>query len=194
MGAGRGQRYGREVSEEQMIRGKRIHLRLVREDDLAVLAQRLNEVEAAGEFWPVSLVSEPTLHQRYQTNGMWSDDYGKLLICAEDDRTLGEIMYFATAGYMSELEIAYRIFRPEDRGLGVATEALALLTSFLFDLREMNRLRLMIDPANIGSRRVAEKCGYTLEGTARGCVFHHARFHNMNVYAMLRDEALSQRK
>jgi ribosomal-protein-alanine N-acetyltransferase len=169
-----------------MIKGKKIYLRLVREDDLAVLHQLLNDVEAAGAFWPVSLVPEATLRQRFQSNGMWSDEHGELLICAEDDRILGEIMYFATARYMSELEIAYRIFRPEDRGFGATTEALGLLTHFLFNFREINRLRLMIDPDNIGSRRVAEKCGYTLEGTTRGCVFHHAAFHDMDVYAILK--------
>jgi ribosomal-protein-alanine N-acetyltransferase len=174
-----------------MIRGAGIHLRLAREDDLRELAELLNDVEASGEFWPNILVPEPTLRKRYEEDGFWGKDFGQLLICGPDDRILGEIMFFKTAGYMSELEIAYRLFRPEDRGKGFTTEALALMTRFLFESKEFNRLRLMIDPANIGSRRVAEKCGYRHEGTARGSVFHHGQIHDMDTFAILRDEALS---
>lgn len=175
-----------------MIRGERIHLRLASEEDLSTLADSLNDVEAAGEFWPVTLVPEPVLRRRYEENGMWGDDFGQLLICDESDRVMGEIICFKTTNYLSELEIAYRIFRPEDRGKGATTEALALMTRFLFSSREVNRLRLMIEADNVGSRRVAEKCGYAHEGTARGCVFHHGRFRDMEVYAILRQEALQR--
>ena len=64
------------------------------------------------------------------------------------------------------------------------------MTKFLFDSKQVNRLRLMIDPGNVASRRVAEKCGYRREGTARGSVYHHGRIHDMDMYAILRDEAL----
>lgn len=174
-----------------MIRGEMIHLRLTREEDLRILSERLNDVDAAGDFWPVTLVPEPMLRKRYHENGLWGDDFAQMLICDADDRILGEIICFKTAGYMSELEIAYRIFRPEDRGKGATTEALGLMTTFLFAYREVNRLRLMIEPENAASRRVAEKCGYHREGAARGCVYHHSRYHDMDVYAVLCDEALS---
>ena len=173
-----------------MIRGHAIRLRLAREDDLPVLADLLNEVGASGEFWPVMLIPESTLRKRYHENGLWGPDSGQLLICDADDRILGEIMFFKTAGYMSELEIAYRLFRAEDRGKGAMTEALALMTRYLFESKEVNRLRLMIDPGNVASRRVAEKCGYRYEGTARGSVYHHGRIHDMDTFAILRDEAL----
>jgi [ribosomal protein S5]-alanine N-acetyltransferase len=174
-----------------VIRGEKIHLRLAREADLATLADLLNDVEAAGPFWPVTLVPEPTLRRRYEENGLWGDDFGQFLICDEDDRVVGEIIFFETAGYLSELEIAYRIFRPEDRGKGATSEALALMTSFLFSYREVNRLRLMIEAENEGSRRVAEKCGYRHEGTARGCMYNQGRYHDLEVFAILRHEALS---
>lgn len=174
-----------------MIRGDNIHLRLAREEDLPEMAELINDVEAAGDFWPVTLVPEPTLRRRYEDNGLWGEDFGQLLICDADDRVLGEILVFKTASYMSELEIAYRIYRPEDRGKGSTTEALALLTKFLFTYREVNRLRLMIDPDNAGSRRVAEKCGYRYEGTARGGVYHQGSYHDMDVFAILREEALA---
>lgn len=173
-----------------MIRGEAVHLRLVREDELGVLAALLNDVEASGEFWPIPLIPEAVLRRRYHDDGLWGEDYGQFLICDADDRILGEILFFKTAKYMSEYEIGYRIFRPEARGKGIATEALALMTRFLFSYRQVNRIRLMIDPENVASQRVAEKCGYRQEGTARGAVYHHGRFHDMDMYAILREEAL----
>lgn len=173
-----------------MIRGNGIQLRLAREDELGALADLLNDVEAAGEFWPITLVPEPTLRKRHHDNGLWGEDSGQLLICDADERVLGEIIFFKTAGYMSELEVAYRLFRSEDRGKGVTTQALALMTRFLFESKQVNRLRLMIDPDNVASQRVAEKCGYRHEGTARGSVYHHGRIHDLDVFAILCDEAL----
>ncbi len=143
-----------------MLRGEKITLRLAREADLSVLPDLLNDVEAAGEYWPVSLVPEATLRNRYQKDGLWGDDFGQMLICDPADRILGEIMFFKTVEYMDELEIAYRIFRPEDRGKGATSEALSLMTNFLFSIRQVNRLRMMIDAENVASCRVAEKCGY----------------------------------
>ena len=175
-----------------MIRGEKIHLRLAREADLSTLADLLNDVDAIGEFWPVTLVPEATLRKRYQENGLWGEDFGQLLICDTEDRILGEIFYFDTVGYMDELEIAFRIHRPEDRGKGATSEALSLMTRFLFSTRKVNRLRLMIDPQNLASRRVAEKCGYQYEGTARGGAFHHSRHHDMDMFAILRHEALQR--
>ena len=60
-----------------MIRGEKFHLRLAREDDLSALADLLNDVHAAGEFWPITLVPEPTLRKRYHEDGLCGDDFGQ---------------------------------------------------------------------------------------------------------------------
>jgi [ribosomal protein S5]-alanine N-acetyltransferase len=89
---------------------------------------------------------------------------------------------------LNELELAYHIYAGEHRGAGYTTEGLRLLAGYLFDTRRRNRLRLIIHPDNQASRRVAEKCGFTLEGTARGAWFLRGRHHDVLVYALLRDE------
>ena len=53
------------------------------------------------------------------------------------------------------------------RGRGVATAALRELTAWAFAELGMVRLELLIDVENLGSQRVAEKCGYQLEGVLR---------------------------
>ncbi|GAA3357564.1 GNAT family protein [Saccharopolyspora gregorii] len=58
------------------------------------------------------------------------------------------------------------------RGRGVATRSVRLLAAWAFDELGMLRLELTCDPANIPSRRVAERCGFALEGVLRS----HLRF------------------
>jgi len=53
------------------------------------------------------------------------------------------------------------------RGRGIATAALNELTRWAFDERAMQRIELVICVENGASRAVAERCGYSFEGTHR---------------------------
>jgi ribosomal-protein-alanine N-acetyltransferase len=53
---------------------------------------------------------------------------------------------------------------PSARGRGLASAALQALTGFAESLAEVDRVELLIEPWNAGSIRVAERCGYRLEG------------------------------
>jgi RimJ/RimL family protein N-acetyltransferase len=48
----------------------------------------------------------------------------------------------------------------------------------------------VIHPDNDASQRVAEKCGFTLEGTMRKAWFHRGRHQDVQVWSILRDEVL----
>jgi RimJ/RimL family protein N-acetyltransferase len=63
-------------------------------------------------------------------------------------------------------EIGYWV-RADARGRGVITRALALVSRFAFEHEGAARLQLRADVENIGSRRAAEKAGYTCEGILR---------------------------
>jgi RimJ/RimL family protein N-acetyltransferase len=106
---------------------------------------------------------------------------------------IGYIEFFKTVNYLDEYELGYLIFNPEHRGKGATTEAVNLLVRYLFESKRMNRLRLIIHPDNAASRRVADKCGFKHEGTARGAWFHNGKHQDVEVYAILRDEVLGNR-
>jgi RimJ/RimL family protein N-acetyltransferase len=57
--------------------------------------------------------------------------------------------------------------RSSRAGGGYVSEAVATLVDFAFRGLRAARVELITDEANIGSRRVAERCGFTLEGTRR---------------------------
>jgi RimJ/RimL family protein N-acetyltransferase len=69
------------------------------------------------------------------------------------------------------------------------TEALSLCADYLFQSTTIHRLQLIIAEGNIASQRVAQKCGFTYEGTARQAMFQRGKHHDMQIYALLRHEA-----
>jgi RimJ/RimL family protein N-acetyltransferase len=169
-----------------MLKGEAITLRPVREADLDTLRELDLDLDSRGDYWPLSIMSEPAYRQEYEHTGFWGENFGRLLMVDKADNVIGEIMYFKTVMYMDELEIGYRLFGKHHWGKGVTSEALQLLTRYLFQIRNINRIRLCIDVDNAGSLKVAQKGGYRHEGTMRGCMFHRGQHHDMELYAITR--------
>jgi RimJ/RimL family protein N-acetyltransferase len=65
-----------------------------------------------------------------------------------------------------EVELGY-IVAGSARCRGVGTQILRLLTRWAFEELQARRAYLIIDVDNTASARVAERCGYTLEGVMR---------------------------
>ena len=80
-----------------------------------------------------------------------------LVMVSPKDDILGHIEFFKTVNYLDEFELSYVVYAAEQRGKGVATEAINLLVRYLFETKRMNRIRLVIHPENGASRRLAEK-------------------------------------
>jgi len=85
-------------------------------------------------------------------------------------------------------EVGYRIFRKEDMGKGYASDALRTLVRYLFKTRHFNRLQLTLNVGNLGSEKVAVKCGFIKEGIARGASSENGVIMDIAVYSLLRGE------
>ena len=171
-----------------MIRGQNITLRTVRESDLDSLFSFLSDIANRGEFFPIMIPSEAIFKKDFRDTGFWQEGFGRLLICEKNERIVGSIWYFKTTSYYDGLEIGYHMFDVDSRNKGWMTESLALLVRYLFVSKKMNRLQLTVMLPNVASRRVAEKCGFKLEGIARGAIFHKGRNHDLEMYSILREE------
>ena len=73
-------------------------------------------------------------------------------------------------------------------GINYTTEAVQLLIDDLFGAKKEHRIHLVIVPENAPSRRIAEKCGFTLEGTVRGAFFNNGRNQDVLLYSLLRTD------
>lgn len=172
-----------------MLNGKNITLRPVTEEDLPQLYEHILNVENRGEYYPRSIQTLPALRKELAENGFWTPEFGLLLLVDnESSKVVGQIVYFKTVQYMDELEIGYIMYDATTRSRGGMTEALKLLTRYLFDSKPINRIRLCIVTENGPSRRVAEKGGYQHEGTQRGCFFNRGKHHDMELYSFIRSD------
>jgi ribosomal-protein-alanine N-acetyltransferase len=171
-----------------MLRSELLRLRPVQEGDLDALYLSFNNHEYRGAYFPIDVMSEVKLRQDFEKNGFWDREEGMLLMVTPDDHIVGEIEFFPITHYLVGYELSYLIFGREHSGKGYATEAVRLLGEFLFGRRRINRLQLNIHPDNEASRRVAMKAGYTFEGLMRGCWWHRGRYHDLEIWSLLRDE------
>jgi len=160
----------------------------MQERDLDVFYSKFNNLEYRGAFFPIGLQSEAKFRRDFAANGFWDRDEGMLLIVTPDDEIVGEIEFFPITNYLVGYELSYLLFGHQHAGKGFATDAVRLLTQYLFARLRINRLQLNIHPNNEPSRRVATKAGYTLEGLMRGCWFHRGRYHDLEIWSILRAE------
>jgi RimJ/RimL family protein N-acetyltransferase len=74
---------------------------------------------------------------------------------------------------------------PGQRGRGLTGEALRVLTDWALDVLGVHRVELLVDPANTGSRRVAESAGFIAEGTIRQRFRFRGQPSDLVLYALL---------
>jgi ribosomal-protein-alanine N-acetyltransferase len=64
-------------------------------------------------------------------------------------------------------EVGYWVLE-RARGHNAATEATRLLTAWLFEATNIERVQATVEPSNVASQRVLEKAGFQREGLLRG--------------------------
>jgi [ribosomal protein S5]-alanine N-acetyltransferase len=170
-----------------MLIGERVRLRPIREDDLPAFISAHHDIQSRGEYFPLGVLPEPVLRRRYAENGFWDHNEGTLLIWHEDE-IVGHIEFFTPVSYWDAFELSYQLYGDRHAGHGYTTEAVQLLVDYLTAVKKQHRIHLVIVPGNDASRRVAEKCGFVLEGTVRGAFFNGGRNHDVLLYSLLRTD------
>ena len=171
-----------------MLVGKRITLRPVRETDLDRLYEAHTAISARGPYYPLGVKSESAFRHDFAENGFWQKTDGMLVIVNSEGEIAGHIEFFRPVAYWDAFELGYQLYDGGHAGQGYVTEAVQLLVDYLFATKKEHRIHLVIHPDNAASRRVAEKCGFTLEGTARGAFFNDGRNQDVLLLSLLRTD------
>jgi ribosomal-protein-alanine N-acetyltransferase len=171
-----------------MLRGERITLRPVRSSDLDEMWAAHTNIGNRGSFFPLGVMSESRFRAEFADTGFWQREEGYLLIISPDGEMAGHIEFFKPISYWDAWELSYQLYDERFAGRGYVTEAVQLLTDYLFGAKKQHRIQLVIVPENAASRRIAEKCGFSLEGTARGAFFNDGRNQDVLVYSLLRND------
>lgn len=100
---------------------------------------------------------------------------------------LGIAVAFGIDREARTVELGY-VVAPSARGRGVGSQALRLLTDWAFEHLDVLRIELRIAVENEGSKRVAERAGYTREGVLRSLHFKQGIRADTEVWSRLHDD------
>jgi RimJ/RimL family protein N-acetyltransferase len=169
-----------------VVRTERLTLRPLREDDVDVMVAAVMDPDV--QRWlplpnpysraeGLSYVGE--LAPAARTSGR-----GLVRGIEMDGGLVGLIDLKRTDWRHRETEIGYWA-TPAARGRGVMTEATVALSRWALAEAGFERVVLRIATGNAASRRVAEKAGFTYEGTARNAGIVHTGRVNLAIYSLI---------
>lgn len=156
--------------------------------DLGTVYEAHIEISNRGAFFPLGVESESAFKRAFAEHGFWQREEGFLLMITPDQEIAGHIEFFKPVGYWDAFELSYQLYDVGFAGRGYTTEAVQLTVDYLFAVKKQHRIQLVIVHENTASRRIAEKCGFTLEGTARGAFFNGGRNQDVLIYSLLRSD------
>lgn len=111
----------------------------------------------------------------------------------EDDAPIGFVGHYVPHPVLETLDVWYVIGDPRARRKGYATEAVGLLLRHLFDTRPFPRIGATCDVENQPSVALLERLGFSREGVMRSALYHHARWHDIAFYGIMRADWVAAR-
>jgi RimJ/RimL family protein N-acetyltransferase len=171
-----------------MLRGPNLMLRPMLAADLDRVYAAHMDIGNRGRFFPLGVQSESDFRRHHAENGFWQREEGMLVMVTGDGDIAGHIEFFRPVSYWDAFELSYQLYDERFAGRGYTTEAVQLLVDYLFGAKKFHRIHLVIVPENAASRRIAEKCGFLLEGTVRGAFFNDGRNQDVMLYGLLRTD------
>ena len=171
-----------------MLVGGSVTLRQVREADLDALYDAHTNIRNRGAYFPLGVMSQTAFRAQFAEHGFWQKTEGMLVIESPEGEIAGHIEFFHPVSYWDAFELSYQLYSDRYAGRGLVTEAVRLLVDYLFGVKREHRIQLVIVGENVASRRIAAKCGFTLEGTVSGAFFNDGRNQDVLLYSLLRTD------
>jgi ribosomal-protein-alanine N-acetyltransferase len=172
-----------------LLEGKRINLRIAEKEDVPLLLQWFNDVRFAGDYqsFPAQ-ISKNQLEPQIGEHKLYGHEWVNFVVETKDGTKVGEAVHYVSAPNFGWVEIGYAIV-PEHRDKGYGTEAVQLLTDYLFLTRDIPRIQAVIDRKNRASQSVLEKTGFKKEGVLRSALWNAAgKWTDGCIYSILKDE------
>ena len=147
------------------LRGDRVHLRGFRPDEVELAMERMQSVP------PSELDREARRERRERIERSGEPGGWEIMLAIEyEGRLVGDVQgrcpRFAMPPGVWELGI--ELWDEADRGHGLGTQTVALLSAHLFEDEDAIRVQATTDVANAPMRGVLERLGFEFEGVLRG--------------------------
>lgn len=102
----------------------------------------------------------------------------------ENPKLLGIIGFYRMQPENYRAEIGYMLL-PEFHGKGIIPEAVTELVKFGFNNLKLHSIEAVIDPDNLASEKVLEKCGFIKEAHLKEAEFWEGQFLDKVIYSLL---------
>lgn len=168
--------------------GDQVALRLVREDDLPMLEELMQDPGKTGEFEWFGWHDLRRWRLGWDENGLIGSDRGTLIV-ARGDQRLGFVNWrrqpVTAAAFCWEIGI---ILLPEARGRGYGAQAQRLLARYLFAHTTAHRIWAGTEVDNVAEQKALERAGFTREGVSRGTGWRDGAWRDGVIYSLLRTD------
>jgi RimJ/RimL family protein N-acetyltransferase len=162
-------------------------------EDVSAIARCCNEPEIARWMHEIPSPYDEQNAREYVlvTEQRWRDGTGAFfgVIDAATNEPFGSIGMHVLDAQFRNVEVGYWA-AAQARGRGLTTRALRLISRWAIDQVGAERVQLRADVLNTPSLRVAEKAGFTREGTLRSAAFNQRQNRRIDyaVYSLLPGE------
>lgn len=111
----------------------------------------------------------------------------KVYVIVAEEAVVGLIGFKSIEYFNRRLEIGYWLSE-QQQGKGIMRRSCSRLIQHAFEDLNMNRVQLKVAIGNHRSSNIPEKLGFTPEGIEREGELLNGRFHDLQVYSLLRKE------
>jgi len=147
-----------------------------------------NEREYLEEWLPfVELTHDVSFTRSYVENYLNFDKLNLTCAIFYQNQFVGIIGLKDTDPDNKKTEIGYWLSQ-SFQGKEIITRSCKKLINYVFDIMDMNRVKITVATGNLKSQHIPERLGFTCEGIERDGELHTRGFVNLVVYSLLKSE------
>jgi len=110
-----------------------------------------------------------------------------LFVMVYQQEVVGLIGFKEIDNFNKKLEIGYWLSEVM-QGKGIMRKGCTAMVRHAFDKMEMNRVQIKVGVGNNKSSNIPKKLGFSFEGVLREAEFLNGRYHDLEVYSLLKRE------
>lgn len=168
--------------------GEKIYLRPVEESDLELFYFGRNNPDVRETLFLFFPMTYEQVKNDIQLILNSKENLTFTIVEKESEIPIGQTS-FVRIDYVSRMATFFlAIWDPAYWSKGYGSEATQLMVDYGFEILNLNRIQLHVAHENINAIKAYEKCGFKIEGTLREAMYHHNRYCDFHLMAILRSE------
>ncbi len=168
--------------------GDRVYLRPTTAEDIAACHHwRLSSEPQSHAAFPIRIKSVAEAVEDFKKATLSERREHYTVVRMSDKMPVGLVTYF-DFNCLNRSAALGLLVDPDERKSGYGSEALKLLSKYLFSFRGVNKVHAQTDETNKAAIKLLESLGFKKDATLRDHYFRDGEFHSGLIYSLLRYE------